>query len=293
MRWILPTVLLIASCQAENAVSRLERKSKAVYVREPFWINEFSRHDSNSHLLKKIQENKPLVVHTLVPLCDNTYQGIAPTSASLGDGFNLKTNLYWATRHGMKRYFQLQNSWRELQIDYVANDTILERVVFERKFENGARVVLINDAYRGDQMSACISDYFQFLGGYKNDSIGIDKEIVYCGLNADMLVFNGHNGMYEANPEMISGKRHRHKDAVVIACSSYYNFTSFIKESGNFPLVTTTQSLYPGATVLDYIIERWALLHAAEEIRFAAAQAYDNMKDCGIEAADNMFHSGW
>lgn len=257
------------------------------------WLIPFSRDFIELNLRKKIEQGETLVVHALVPLCDNKHQGIVPTTESLGDGFNLKSNLYWATRHGLKRYFVENSQWSVLKNNYVANDTILERVSFYRQFENGAQVVLICDAYRGDRMYECLTDYFSFLAGKKSDSLKTNLTNLACGKDADLLVFNGHNGIYEARPDSCFATRQRQKDAVVIACGSYWNYLPFIENTNCYPLVTTTQSMYPGATVLNNIIESWANLESAESIRFAAAQGYHEMKNCGLENADRMFYSGW
>src|SRR5690606_16213423 len=81
-------------------------------------INEFQPIDSDfdrstnlRRLANKIDNKDPLIVHLYVPLCDNEHQGIVPTSASLGDGLSLRTNLYWATSGGTKAYFSKQPDW--------------------------------------------------------------------------------------------------------------------------------------------------------------------------------------
>lgn len=58
-------------------------------------FDSFNREEIKINLQNKILQKQPLIVHVFVPLCDNDNQGIVPVSASLGDGQNLKTNLYW------------------------------------------------------------------------------------------------------------------------------------------------------------------------------------------------------
>ena len=292
-------IFLLSACGGkvvkQTADSRLVNLSKMAWYKasDHSWLVPFERAEIEYKLQEKIDQEIPLVVHALVPLCDNTHQGIFPTTESLGDGFNLKTNLYWATRHGMKRYFLESPHWENKAIYFQATDTILERVVFTRKFENNANVILICDAYRGDQMRSCVSDYFHFLAGKKTDSVLLGDQYFQCGQNADMIVFNGHNGMYEAALEPIFTVNKRQKDAVAIACSSYWNFTEQMQNANCYPLVTTTESMYPGATVLDKIIEKWAMLENAEQIRQAAANGYNEMKNCGAEPSDRIFYSGF
>lgn len=262
-------------------------------INDHSWLQPFERDSIELNLNRKILAGDTLVVHVLVPLCDNFFQGIVPTTPSLGDGFNLKSNLYWATRHGLKRYFAENSKWNTLANISEGNDTILERVSFYRQFENSAKVILICDAYRGDRMAECLRDYFLFLAGKKSDSLVTRMSEIPCGESADLIVFNGHNGMYEAPPDSIFATQKRQKDAVVIACGSYWNYTPFIENTNCYPLVTTTQSMYPGATVIDKIIEQWAMLKSAESIRYAAACGYNEMKNCGVENVDPMFYSGW
>jgi len=257
------------------------------------WLVPFDRDTIEKNLAKKIKLNIPLIVHCLVPLCDNTFQGIIPTTPSLGDGFSITSNLYWATRNGMKRYYANHSDWKEIAIQFQPTDTILERVVFKRKFENGANVILICDAYRGDQMENCLVDYFDYLADKKEDSIFFNNSYLKVGSEADMIVFNGHNGLMDVQIDPVYATKKREKDAVVIACSSRWNYTEYITYTNSYPLVTTTSSLYPGASILNAIIEEWAFLKDPGTIRSAAGSAYHELKNCGAESAADLFYTGW
>ncbi|MBK7128556.1 MAG: hypothetical protein IPM74_01060 [Crocinitomicaceae bacterium] len=300
MRFLFITsFVLLISCAHQNQHGQLSnstfyfKKGGSIKYHDHTWLQPFERDEQVTFLKQKAESREPLIVHTMVPLCDNAHQGIVPVSPSLGDGFNLKTNLYWATRHGMKKYFELKDEWISLNSNFIANDTILERAIFKRSFNGYSEVILICDAYRGDQMDACVKDYLNSLAGFHSDSVLIDSTWILCGDQADMLVFNGHNGLYEVYPDTIYAQHTRKKDAVVLACSSYWGFTPFIQNANCYPLVTTSSSMYPGATILDYIIEAWVQFKSGEEIRLAAAMAYHEMKNCGLNAADGLFVSGW
>lgn len=39
--------------------------------------------------------NQPIVIYTIVALCDNKHQGIVPVSPKLGNGNDFSNNLYW------------------------------------------------------------------------------------------------------------------------------------------------------------------------------------------------------
>src|SRR5262245_25297618 len=45
------------------------------------------------------------VIHVFVALADNVNQGIVPVSASLGNGDNPTTNLYWGAAFGIRSFF--------------------------------------------------------------------------------------------------------------------------------------------------------------------------------------------
>ncbi|MBD3637253.1 MAG: hypothetical protein HUJ25_07880 [Crocinitomicaceae bacterium] len=252
------------------------------------------RNEIVSNLQQKIDQKQPLVVHCLAPLCDNDNQGIVPTTESLGDGFSLRTNLYWATSYGMKKYFVKNKSWKHLEVtNFIASDTIMERVAFEQSYENGASVILICDAYRGDMMAPCVYDFLNALAGNLRDSINYKDGFLQIGQEADMMAFNGHNGLMDVYADTIYAKSKRIKDAVVIACSSKSYFNPYFVQTNSYPLLNTTSLLWPGAMILEAVIEKWALLRPDEEIEHAAGDAYHDVKECGRQSARNMFSSGW
>ena len=160
----------------------------------------FTRDSIEKKLADKVTMGQPLVAHISVPLCDNEHQGIVPTSKSLGDGFSLRTNLYWATRTGMKRYFKENKGWKLLKSvkNVYGNSTVLERVILERTYPNKATVYLVADAYRGDKMLATVNDFLRALSNNYTEKVSLDDstEIAIHGA-ADLVVFNGHNGQMD------------------------------------------------------------------------------------------------
>ncbi len=255
---------------------------------------EFDRSKIREKLQLKIDNHKPLVAHVLVPLCDNENPGIVPTTKSLGDGQSLRTNLYWATSNGIKRYFKEKPDWKLLKSTiYHPDSTILERVIFKKKFANGAEVILIADAYRGDRMAECLTDFFHSLSGELSDSLTLDNEIVHINSKADLIAFNGHNGLMDTYIEDIYNKDGIQKDAVVIACSSQYDFNTRLNLLQAYPLVMTTNLLYPGAFVMEAVVNNWATMETNENVRLSAGDAYHRVKQCGKNGARNLFSTGW
>ena len=173
---------------------------KATFAKEKTYPKD--RIQIVKRLQQKITDKKPLVIHAFVPLCDNENQGIVPVNKSLGDGLNLRTNLYWGALYGVKTHFKKQKDWELLFSKKDLNKDILERVVFFKEYKNGARVYFVADAYRGDRMAACLTDYFAALSNKnKSEFEFLDKKIGIEG-NADLIVFNGHNGLMDSSVEI-------------------------------------------------------------------------------------------
>jgi len=252
----------------------------------------FSRDSILKNLQRKVQKKEALLVHILVPLCDNENQGIVPVNASLGNGLNLTTNLYWGAAYGMKTYFRKRTDWKFLKSVKPESPTILERVIFSKSFSNGAKVYLIADAYRGDKMKECLEDYFSMLSGNKVETVNEDSLTLSAGSNADLIIFNGHNGLMDVNVDSPSWSKGR-RDAAAIGCYSHSYFKSHFLNTGAYPLLATTHLMAPEAYVAEALINSWANLSSGDIIRTEAAEAYNTWQKCGMKGAMNLFKTGW
>lgn len=311
---ILP-IVLFSACEArqQENITPIEQPDTATVVQDSIAETTqepepFDKLRDTTALTNKIKNGKALVVHAFVPLCDNENQGIVPTSPSLGDGMNLSTNLYWATSYGMWKYFKNDIKWEYIykatQEDYDSlkplSEHVLMRAIYRQTTASGTTIYLVCDAYRGDRMEECLEDYFSALAsGYVDtltiyESMAEDSTLVIFGAGlADLIAFNGHNGLMDTYPEIAEGTGPT-KDAVAIACISESFFLTAFEKTRSYPLVTTTSLLYPGAAVLDEIITAWANGENGEQCRLAAGQGYKNMKDkYSLEACQRMFSSGW
>lgn len=245
-------------------------------------------------LKSKIQSKKPLVVHAFVPLCDNENQGIVPVNKQLGDGLNLKTNLYWGAGYGVKSYFKKYDGWKLLLSKQDSVGNVLERVIFHKKNASGTEIYLVADGYRGDRMKECLHDYFRSLGGWKkgNDSIHNISLSIYG--DADLLVFNGHDGLMDDTLKEYLSKDSVIREAVSISCYSKTFFHSRFAKCGAFPLICTSGLLAPEAYVLGAVIEQWANQKSASEIRNAAGDAYHSKHPSASQkGARALFTTGW
>jgi hypothetical protein len=254
-----------------------------------------SRTSIVNYLKQKVENDEPLVAHVLVPLCDNEHQGIVPTSASIGNGMDPDHNLYWMTSKGMKRFFRDLPDWNMLQTYENVGDHILERAVFKKTFDNGATVILVADAYRGDRMHECLNDYFNSLSGNFIDSLEVEGTYLQINGNADLVAFNGHNGlMDETTKYEYANESTKPKDAVSISCASGGYFKDHYWSTSSYPLVHTTNLLYPGAFILEGILNEWALLKSDEDCKKAAGKAYYKHKPkSGPNGSQNLFDFGW
>ncbi|HEX8651715.1 MAG TPA: hypothetical protein VF708_12820 [Pyrinomonadaceae bacterium] len=76
---------------------------------------------------KTIARNSGRLIHVIVALCDNEYQGIVPVPASLGDGDDPQTNLYWGAGYGVKSFFKKSKDWTLISEVRNPRHAVLER----------------------------------------------------------------------------------------------------------------------------------------------------------------------
>ena len=229
-----------------------------------------------------------LIVHAFVPLCDNENQGIAPVSASLGNGLNLNTNLYWGAMYGVKSYFKRQSGWILVSSKKNINSHILERVIFKKK--NGTKTIyLVADAYRGDKMKECLEDFFSSTSGVKSDSIKIENTKYGIHSSSDLLIFNGHNGLMDSDVDMVNNSDGKQRQAAAIGCISDPYFSEYFAASKAKPVLTTTNLLAPEAYVMEALILSWSEGKSSAEIRNRVGAAYHKYQKCGLNGAKKLF----
>ena len=56
------------------------------------------------------------MIHVFVALADNVNQGIVPVEASLGNGDNAATNLYWGAAFGIRTFFSKNRDWELISV---------------------------------------------------------------------------------------------------------------------------------------------------------------------------------
>lgn len=235
--------------------------------------------------------NTGRVIHVLVALCDNVNQGIVPVPARLGNGEDLKNNLYWGAAYGVKAFFAKSTDWKLAAQILKPQEAILERCIFKHKTRD---VYMVADAYRGAQIKQTITDFFAYAAGSKGENLQTNEIALRCGGGADLIVFVGHNGLMDFNlSSQTKQQDDKHRDAIMLCCASKNYFAAPLKETGATPLLWTTNLMAPEAYILQAAISGWLQNESGEAIRMRAAEAYNKYQRCGLKAARNLFSSSW
>jgi hypothetical protein len=244
------------------------------------------------------KQNSGKLIHVLVALCDNQFQGIVPVPPKIGNGDDPANNLYWGAAFGVKTFFKRASDWRLLASTPNppnSSGEILERLVFKHQTKN---VFLVADAYRGREIKLCTKDFFDFAAGRSTRTIrvkaGTNETDLHIGGSADLLAYVGHDGLMDFSLEAFPQKADNQKrDAVMLACISKRFFADPLRAAGAKPLLWTTGLMAPESYVLKAAIDGWVLNETGEQVRKRAATAYNQYQKCGANAAMRLFATGW
>lgn len=246
----------------------------------------------------KPAKNSVPVIHVFVALCDNVNQGIVPVSASLGNGDNPQTNLYWGAAFGVKTFFSKNRDWQVLIPSNTSSKSaqiVLDRVVFRHR-RTGA--FLIAEAYRGSHIQRATEDFLSAASGLPGETLIVsvgDKEVeIHGGGSADLLVYIGHNGLMDFQLSSAPKKRDKEKrEAIILACASKSYFTEPLRSTGAQPLLWTTNLMAPEAYILSAALDGWLNRETDEQIRLRGAKAYSTYQRIGLRGANALFATGW
>lgn len=240
-------------------------------------------------------QNSFPVIHVFVALCDNVNQGIVPVSASLGNGDNPATNLYWGAAFGVKTFLKKSKDWELVSEVRNPQPAILERIVFKHKTRD---VVLVADAYRGKEIKRATTDFLEAAAGEPGEGIKFARQTKPFNLNiagsADLVAYIGHDGLMDFTLSATPEKRdQRERKAIILACASKQYFAGVLRKTGAAPLLWTTNLMAPEAYVLSAAVDGWMKQESDEQIRLRAAQAYHKYQNCGLKSASALFATGW
>lgn len=294
MKFLFPllTILVYLSSCANSQESKHEIEENQIFdieISNPLIENR----DSILVLLEnKIANHEPLIVHAFVALYGynkEKYDGMAIWE----DGMDPNTNLYWGSGYGFRTYFKRYDNWELVHQEQNISDTVLERLIFKKTFSNNAEVYLIADAYIGYEMKTCLKNYFDALTEQNLDSITLNGITIAANGNANLIVFNGHNGLMDNWVEPNYQKCSRLKETAVIACYSGLYFTPYLVNCYTYPLMITKELIPAEAYILSSIIEAWALLKTENEIIDSVLEKYCSIHNYRKDQIKYMFKSGW
>lgn len=226
----------------------------------------------------------PKVIHVVVALCDNKYQGIVPVPAAIGNGQDPKNNLYWGAAYGFKTYFNKQKEWQQVKINKPENSKILEEIIYKHKTKD---VYLIAQAYDGKYIDDAVNDFITYSAGKKEASYSINNTQIVAGGKANLVIYIGHDSLMEWSwrnylpdnlrwdtlPKNVKEKQ-KSRYAAVFACKSQKYFTPPLSRLGINPLILTLHRMAPEAYSIHAMIDSWLDGKSKDEIRLKVAMAY-------------------
>ena len=246
----------------------------------------------------KAPRNSIPVIHVFVALCDNVNQGIVPVPASLGNGEDAASNLYWGAGFGVKTFFLKSKAWQLVHADAPSGKSpsvVLDRVIFQHR-DSGA--FLVAEAYRGDHIRQATEDFLAAAAGTPGETVKINtggkSVILNVGGSAALIAYVGHDGLMDFQLNAVPKQRDSElREAIILACASKSYFAAPLKTTGVKPLLWTTNLMAPEAYVLSAAIDGWLRRETDEQIRLRAATAYHQYQKCGLEGAKRLFATGW
>lgn len=228
-------------------------------------------------------------IHIFVALCDNENQGIVPVPSHLGNGSDLRGNLYWGSAYGIRTYFRRSDEWKHIK-DYKVNNTILQRSIFQHR---QAKYFLVADAYDGAFMKRTVEDFLQASAGLHKDTIEVNNEVIGTTGNSDLVAFIGHNGLMDFELEKAyKNQDNKKRDAIILACHSRSYFTEPLQQANSNPLLWTTGLMAPEAYTIHDALSAYIKGESRSEIRERAAKAYHKYQKCGLRGARNLLVTG-
>lgn len=230
-------------------------------------------------------------VHVLVARCDNENQGIVPVHKSLGDGKKPNTNLYWGALYGVKTFFNKSIDWKQIASLKTENPNILERLLYKHATKN---IYMLADAYDGEKIKTCVENFLRASNGQLPINVNHNTLSLEFGGQADLLAYIGHDGLMDFDVDIkYDNKVEKIKDVIILACYSKQYFLPEIEKAKANPVLWTTHLMAPEAYTLKSAIDGWIENESGIQIKERAAQVYNKYQKCGINAARNLFASGF
>ncbi|MFV0566745.1 MAG: hypothetical protein ACK5NB_13045 [Flavobacteriaceae bacterium] len=230
-------------------------------------------------------DNNAKIIHVLVALCDNKYQGIVPVPKGIGNGQDPKNNLYWGAAYGVKTYFKRSTEWQLLKTQ-TRDSVILERLVFKHNTKN---YYLVADAYNGKHIKQTTTDFLKSSAGILKDTLLVKNKTLGINGNAQLISYIGHDGLMDFTlTKKLANTDQKQRDIIILACYSKRFFQPHLKNANVNPLVWTTGLMAPEAYIIHDALSGYVNQDTNEQIRTRAAKAYSKYQKCSEKAARNL-----
>ncbi len=231
-------------------------------------------------------------IHVFVALCDNKHQGIVPVPASLGNGKDIKNNLYWGAGYGVKSYFKNKTTnWNLISKFKSNNPYVLERLLFRHTIKD---VYMLADAYDGEQIKNCIEDFLRTSNGQLPIIVKYNSLELKFGGYSDLIAYIGHDGLMDFDVDIsYNDKVNKTIDVITLACYSKKYFLPEIRKAKANPILWTTHLMAPEAYTLKSAIDGWILNEAGTLIKERVSRIYHKYQKCGLKGARNLFTTGF
>jgi hypothetical protein len=251
--------------------------------------------DVQDRIDAELELGRPIVIHVVVALCDNEYQGIVPVPKAIGNGQDPKSNLYWGAAFGVKTFLPKRAGWSLVSHGPGAGP-VLERIVLKKEIVRGKRTVpvfLVADAWDGRTIRDAIVRFLGMAAGRDAEAIAVDgmPEALHAGGNAHLVAFVGHDGLMDFSLASSPAARAKAppRSSIVLACASQAYFSPHLARGGSHPLLLTTNLMAPEAYTLDAAVTSFAKGESPAAVVEAAASAYSKYQKCSMKAARGLF----
>ncbi len=240
------------------------------------------------------QEGKKSI-HIFVALCDRLHQGIVSSNPRLENGEDLKSNLYWGARYGIKSYFKHQKDWKLIKSSKNISPYVLERIIFKHREKS---FYIIADAYRGSRIKQTVIDFLKAAAGQDVESVQVGRktarETLCCRGGAGLICYIGHNGLMDFSLDQYpEGKNKQAKKVIILSCKSKYYFKEALQKAKAYPLLWTRGLMAPEAYTLKAALDGWIHNESDKSVRKREANSYHKYQKCGLKAALRLLTTGW
>jgi len=282
--------------------NKIYHKVFSLILIAPFlYLSNVSRSAEYAEVQQRIDQNvrdgKAIVVHVVVALADNINQGIVPTSRSLGNGQNPRTNLYWGALYGVGSFFKRRAGWSKVNYNFRPKQYVLKQILLKKNIQRGKQAVTVYlhaQAWNGKYIREAIQEYYQLLAGRRKQSLKLNSTLTIASASkAHLQVYIGHNGLmdFTINSLPLLKNKTPIKSAVILACQSRSYFTPILKKLNIHSLLLTNGLMAPEAYTLEAVIMSWVQGKSAKSVHQAAAQAYHRYQKNSLSASQKLFYT--